>query len=167
MGIIIADDRKNDYRKRDAEEQESEVEKETEEGKKEDSEKEAVVVPSSKSTFIHSTWGGSSITRAFEIFGALPTAPGITLEIDVARPRNLGPFKLLDFSRLLVHLSSFSSTTERRRRYIFIILAVTPRSNARDPRVRRHERKEKSNASRAKIYILQKREKKNIANINI
>lgn len=34
VGIIIADDRKNDYRKRDAEEQESEEERETRKGRR-------------------------------------------------------------------------------------------------------------------------------------
>lgn len=86
---------------RDAEKQESEEERETEEKTRTARRRQPeVVVSSSKSTFIHSTWEGSSITRAFEIFGALPTPLGITLEIDVARPRNLGPFRLLDFSRL-------------------------------------------------------------------
>lgn len=140
VGIIIADDRKNDYRKRDVEEQESEEEKETRKGREEDGEKEAAVVSSSKSTFIHSTWGGSSITRGFEIFGSLPTAPGITLEIDVARPRNLGAVQTARFfSPALVRLSSFFPTAERRRGNIFIILAVTPGSGSWDPRVRRHE----------------------------
>lgn len=68
-----------------------------------------VVVSLSKSISTHSNRGGSSITRAFEIFGALLTEPGITLEIDVARPRNLNLFKLLDFSHLFVLSSLLAS----------------------------------------------------------
>ena len=51
----------------------------------------------------------STVTRPFEIFEALPTAARITLEIDVAWPRDLsGPLEkpVLDISRLLHPLSA-------------------------------------------------------------
>lgn len=113
------------------------------------------VVSSNKSTFIHSTWGGSSITRAFEIFEALPTSPGITLEIDVARPRNLRPFRLLDFSRTSLFLLN---RLETRKGYIYY--------TCRDPGAARGIRREYMTRKvlyRVKINILQKRDgKKNV-----
>lgn len=69
--------------------------------------------------------GGSSITRPFEIFEALPTAARITLEIDVAWPRDLSELlePLLDISRLLYPLSA---TRTRRCVNIFITAARDP-----------------------------------------
>lgn len=116
--------------------------------------------------------GGSSITQAFEIFVVLPTAPGITLEIDVAQPRNLGPYRLLDFSRFALFFSPRASEDEEEmacrnpgaahgiRAFVATRfntstqLSGTERNKERERGGRGEERREESTIHLAKINIV-------------
>lgn len=109
MGIIIADDRKKKKRQskegRESEEREKAGGRggDAEGGKKRTARKVAAAVSSSKSTFIHSTRGGFLDYAGIRNFSGSLSDSAWESPSKLMLPSHAisGPFKLLDFSRLL------------------------------------------------------------------
>lgn len=167
VGIIIADDRKNDYRKRDVEEQESEEGGGDAEGKKRTTRRR------------RQRWYPRVRAPLYTRLEEAPRLRGHSKFSGLFRQRRESPSKLMlpghaisgpvqtarFFSPALVRFSSFFPAAERRRGNIFIILAVTPGSGSWDPPVfvaTKHMARKV-----VKINILrERREKKNVAKFN-